>query len=118
MASRCLRARLPVASKSHSPPPKSAPPINAYRISAASVTIAMMSSRRMLQPPFFRFPELPPEERNQHDRQEQVNAAEHREWHRESRHRRHGFTRFHYAVNNPRLPAEFCHEPAGFQRNE
>ena len=44
MAFLCRTARGPTASKSHMPPPKSAPPIRAYRINDSNMKMATVSS--------------------------------------------------------------------------
>src|SRR2546425_5111887 len=47
MASRCARLRGPVAKRSHTPPPKSAPARSAYAITAKSARAAARTSRGM-----------------------------------------------------------------------
>src|SRR3954453_4948167 len=98
MASRCLLAPGPLGSKSHTPPPKSAPPMRAYKISETSVTMATRSSRRMLSLRWLRcsFPKLPLEKKEQDDGEKNVNGCEGGEGDHKVLPRRHGFACLQY----------------------
>src|SRR5882724_6546445 len=123
MASRCSLARGPNASKSHIPPPKSAPPISAYTMSDSKMKMAMMTSsigcpRWLVWHSIGRLQELATQQKHNNDCQKDVNHGENDERHDHPAHWCHSFMGSHHTIHYPRLASHFRHDPAGFNRQK
>src|SRR5437879_8154043 len=128
----CSRARGPRASRSHTPPPKSAPASNTYALSDTTTIPASRSASVISRFPLpasrlAHGPHEPPDtlrhvraahdltvQQPRHDRAEKaVEQREHDERHDEPRHRRHRVPGAHHAVNHPGLAPELGRHPSG-----
>src|ERR1700737_2519790 len=88
----------------------------AIRIS--SIANRFLSEQIFLGPPWTRFQELPPEKKDHDDTEQQIDDGKRGKWYEQSGHRSYGIARPHNSIDDPRLSAEFGHEPAGFYCDE
>src|SRR5678816_1003272 len=119
--SRCCCRRGPDASRSHTPPPKSAPPNSTYAFSATMTIQAATSARvRFIVrwSPRRRADELLTQQVHDDRSQQHVQEREDQKRHHEPRHRRDGVGRSQHAVDHPWLSADFGHRPAGLDREK
>src|SRR5580765_624651 len=132
ITSRWRSRRGPVASRSHTPPPKSAPPNSTYAlretaISPARITGSVMSdgtahpSRRVHAAPFGgprASDDLAVEQPGHHRAEEAVERGEAEERYDEARHRCHRVGRPEHAVDDPGLPPDLRHRPPRLDGDE
>src|SRR6266545_2170214 len=125
ITSRWRSRRGPVASRSHTPPPKSAPPNSTYALSETAISPARISGSVMsegtAQPHrhvhaaplgVARAPDDLTVEQPGHDRaKEAVERGEAEERHDQARHRGHRVGRPEHAVDDPGLPPDLRHGP-------
>src|SRR6267378_4732300 len=89
----------------------------------AAINVSSMANRLLfngllLDPVWMGFHELAPEQKDNDDREQQVDDRERGKWYDQSGHRRHRIACAHKPVDDPGLSPEFSHEPAGFYGNE
>src|SRR5215213_5812917 len=131
MTSRCRRRRGPEASRSHTPPPKSAPPNRTYAFSENPRTAARTSESRTSTTGHLRWrvdprplcrlgatDDLAVEQPCYDDTKEAVEKCKDQEWHQEPRHRCHRVGCSKEAIDDPWLPSHFGHCPSGLDRDE
>src|SRR5687768_11392043 len=117
MAARCSSRRGPRAKRSHTPPPKSAPPNSAYASTTTPAIAATVSAMRMSVVKCSILCE-PQEQRAQRDAQEGVQHGKPDERREHVRHRRHRVACPHHAIDDPGLTPDFGYDPASFERHE
>ncbi len=88
----------------------------AIRIS--SIANRFLSEEIFLDPPWTRFQELPPEQKDDDDTEQQIDDGECGKWYEQTGHRSYGIARAHNPIDDPRLSAEFSHEPTGLYCDE
>src|SRR6476661_764728 len=116
MRSRCCCRRGPEASRSHTPPPKSAPANSTYAFSATTMIQAATSgSVRLIRQGSSRrcAGDLLTQEVDDDRSQEQVQEREYQKRHHEPGHRGDGVGGSKHAIDDPGLSSYFRYRPAG-----
>src|SRR5687768_16186471 len=130
MSARCRFQRGPPARRSHTPPPKSAPPSNTYALSetitaparsAARVASGMLrrhqGGRRALRK-LGALDDLAAQEPHDCHRECEIQQSEHQERDHEPGHRRDGVRRAEHPLDDPRLPPDFSDHPSCLDGDE
>src|SRR6266436_2684622 len=88
----------------------------------AAINVSSMASRLLLESPLFDpawlcFHKLTAKQKDDDDRQQQVDDRERGKWDDQSGHRSHGISGAHKPIDDPGLSSEFGHKPAGLYCN-